>query len=381
MSGPDPVVAAVRSAVRAALRDLAPESLVLVACSGGTDSLALAAATAFEAPKLGLRAGAVVVDHAWFEASAQVAANAAQTCRDLGLNPVEVARLKARDIAAGPHGRRGQGGPEAAAREGRYEALQRLAVRYEAVAILLGHTLDDQAETVLLGLARGSGLRSSAGMAARRGLLRRPLLGITRAHTQEFCAAAGLSPWHDPANLDPAYARPRVRAALAALGEALGPQLVANLARTAELAREDADALDALAEQALAQHQGGGSSSGGSSSGGSSSGGSSSGIVAVLDCGLLAGTDTAVRRRVLLRTMRAAGCPGSALGRRQVLALDALVMAWHGQGPVHLPGGVVARRRYGRLVFRRGPDPDPGPDPDVEVDFESEPWADRDRQE
>ncbi|HEY8720806.1 tRNA lysidine(34) synthetase TilS, partial [Pengzhenrongella sp.] len=185
MSGPAPAVAAARLAVRADLADLPDGALVLVACSGGPDSLALAAATAFVAPRAGLRAGAVVVDHGLQRGSARVADDAATACRVLGLAPVRVVRV---DVGA-------RGGPEAAARTARYDALEAAAVELGAAAVLLGHTLDDQAETVLLGLARGSGARSLAGMPARRGSLRRPLLGLRRADTLAVCAALGLEPW------------------------------------------------------------------------------------------------------------------------------------------------------------------------------------------
>src|SRR3954467_10939978 len=156
-----PAIADVRRAVRAGLEDAAPPALVLVALSGGADSLALAAATAFEAPRAGLRAGAVVVDHGWHDGSAPGAPPAAAACDALGLDPVHVADVTAQAAA-------GHGGPEAAARDARYAALEGAARAGGAALVLLGHTLDDQAETVLLGLARGSGARSLAGMPARR---------------------------------------------------------------------------------------------------------------------------------------------------------------------------------------------------------------------
>jgi tRNA(Ile)-lysidine synthase len=333
MSGPDPAVASVRHAVRADLADLADGALVLVACSGGPDSLALAAATAFEVGRAeracrGLRAGAVVVDHRWRPESAAVAARAGATCRALGLDPVEVVAADART---------GTGGPEAAARAARYAVLDAAAGGHGAAAVLLGHTLDDQAETVLLGLARGSGARSLAGMAARRGRYRRPLLDLTRATTVAACAALGLTPWNDPANVDPSYARSRVRAAMDVLGQALGPGLPAALARTATQLAEDADALDGYAADLLAAARLGTAVPDG----------------LTLDAGSLGRGPAAVRRRALLLALRAAGCPAGALGRRHVLAVDALVVAWRGQGPVHLPAAVVASRDCGRLTVAR----------------------------
>jgi tRNA(Ile)-lysidine synthetase-like protein len=327
MSGPSAAVAAVRVAVRRALTSLPSGAHVLVACSGGPDSLALAAATAFVAPRAGLTAGAAVVDHGWHPASASVAAAAATTCERLGLAPVAV--LDVAEAAAA-----GRGGPEAAARDARYAALEHEADAQGAVAVLLGHTLDDQAETVLLGLARGSGARSLAGMPARRGRLLRPLLGVARVTTRAACADLGLEPHDDPANADPAYARVRVRGALAQLAEALGPGLPAALARTAEQLALDAEALEAYAAQLL----------------------QSAGREGGYDLAVLAAAPDAVRRRALLAAARDAGSPGAALGSRHVLALDGLVVGSAGRpgrsgqhGGVHLPGGFVAVRRCGTL--------------------------------
>ena len=350
MSGPDPAVAAVRQAVRAQLADLPDDALVLVACSGGPDSLALAAGAAFEVGRAadrgrGLRAGAVVVDHGWHPGSASVAARAALACRGLGLDPVEVAD-------AGEAVRAGGGGPEAAARSARYAALDEAAERLDAVAVLLGHTLDDQAETVLLGLARGSGARSLAGMAARRGRYRRPLLDLPRSTTVAACASEGLEPWTDPANADPAYARARVRAAMDDLGLALGPGLAPALARTAAQLAEDADALDAYAAALLATAARPAGNADVASPDAANPDVERPDAV-TLDVATLAGAPAAVRRRALLSALRAAGCPAGALGRRHVLAVDALVVAWRGQGPVHLPGAVVATRDCGRLAVAR----------------------------
>jgi tRNA(Ile)-lysidine synthase len=311
----DPAVAAIRLAVRDDLADLDAGDLVLVAVSGGADSLALAAAVAHEAPKLGLRAGAVTVDHGLQPGSATRAAGFAASCATLGLDPVVV-----ETVAVGT-----TGGPEAAAREARYAALDAAARRNDASAVILGHTLDDQAETVLLGLARGSGARSLAGMAARRGLLRRPLLGVRRTATLDACLALGLVPWVDPHNADPSYTRVRVRAdALPALVAALGPGVPEALARTAELLRADADALDAMA----------------------------AGVQDAADVAELAALPAAVRSRALHRAAITAGVPAGSLTAGHVREVDRLVTDWHGQGPVSLPGGLVADRSCDRLSFR-----------------------------
>jgi tRNA(Ile)-lysidine synthase len=321
--GPPPAVAAVRLAVRRSLAALDPGDLVLVACSGGADSLALAASAAFEAPRAGLRAGAVTVDHGLQPGSAERAAEVVGLLRALDLAPVEAVA-----VTVGT-----EGGPEAAARSARYAALDSCAERLGAVAVLLGHTRDDQAETVLLGLARGSGARSLAGMAPVTGRYLRPLLDLGRADTEAACTAAGLRPWTDPHNSDPAYARARVRTeALPALERALGPGVAEALARTARLLRADADALDGWAERVVSEQDrdGGG-----------------------LDVATLAALPEAVRRRVLHRAAVAAGSPRGALTARHVAALDGLVGDWHGQGPLQLPGGVSASRSCGRLLLGR----------------------------
>ena len=214
---------------------------MLAACSGGADSLALAAALAHEAPRLGLRGGGVTVDHGLQDGSADRAAQVAALLGRLGLDPVRIATVT---VASGP----GRGGPEAAARTARYAALEQVAEQTGAAAVLLAHSRDDQAETVLLGLARGSGARALAGMPARRGRLRRPLLGLSRAALREACQALQLEPWDDPHNFDPSYARARVRhQALPALEAALGPGIAEALARSAAQLSADCDALDAIA--------------------------------------------------------------------------------------------------------------------------------------
>jgi tRNA(Ile)-lysidine synthase len=311
----DPAVAAIRLAVRDELADCSAGDLVLVAVSGGADSLALAAAVASEAPKRGLRAGAVTVDHGLQSGSAQRAADVAGVCADIGLDPVVV-----ETVAVGT-----AGGPEAAARDARYTALDAVARRTGACAVVLGHTLDDQAETVLLGLARGSGARSLAGMAARRDLLRRPLLGVRREQTIAACQALDLRPWVDPHNTDPAYARARVRAAaLPALVAALGPGVPVALARSAALLRADAEALDAWATT----------------------------VKDPADVTELTALPAAVRSRVLRRAAIEAGAPAGSLTAGHVHELDRLVTDWHGQGAVSLPGGLEVNRSCDRLSFR-----------------------------
>ncbi|GIG85211.1 tRNA lysidine(34) synthetase TilS [Plantactinospora endophytica] len=361
MAALPPPVAAIRVAVRRALSDVPGNGPVLVACSGGADSLALAAGTAFVAARLGVPAGLVTVDHGLQEGSARRAADVAKWAGEQGFAPVEVATVR---VAGRP------GGPEAAAREARYRALVEAAHRYDAGTVLLGHTRDDQAETVLLALARGAGPRGLAGMPATREYagvtLARPLLEITRAQTRKACASLGLTPWEDPHNTDDRYARARVRAdVLPTLVRALGPGVLDNLARTARLAAEDGAALDDLARAGYAEAHippavpppdplsvsdpvsGSGPVSG---TGATSGPAPTAGAVGGLAVPVLAGMPPAVRSRVLHLWCRELGAPPAALSYRHVAALNALVTAWRGQGAVHLPGDIRATRRGGVLI-------------------------------
>lgn len=316
MGRPHPATAAVRVAVRAALRELPPDRPVLVACSGGADSLALAEAAAFVGDHEQRRVGAVVVDHQLFEGSGRVADGVAAQCRALGLEPVLVERV----VVAGP------GGPESAARDARYAAFDRAAEATGAVAVLLGHTRDDQAEQVLLGLVRGAGARSLSGMPRARDRYRRPLLGLSREQTRAACTAEQLTWWDDPMNDDPAYLRVRARRALVDLERDLGPGVSAALARSAEQLREDADHLDTLADAAQASLG-----------------------VGPWPVEALVALPRAVRTRVWRRLALAAGAPAGQLSTRHTEACDALLTQWHGQGPVSLPGPLEATRADGRV--------------------------------
>ena len=312
-------------AVTRALAPVVAEALdgalrVRAACSGGPDSLALAAALAWHARREpALMAEALVVDHRLQPGSGRVAGRVAEQLDALGL----AARVTAVDVD------RGAGlGPEAAARRARYAALRGPGPSGAVPGlVLLGHTLDDQAETVLLGLARGSGTRSLAGMPSRSGtapVLVRPLLGLRRADTAAACADWGLEPWHDPQNDDAAYARVRVRREIMPLLEArLGPGIARALARTASLAAADADLLDGLAARAAPGLVGDGG----------------------LDAGALAAQPPALRGRIVRSWLVGAGVvePSAA----HTGAVLALVEDWHGQRGVDLPGGVRVVRAGG----------------------------------
>jgi tRNA(Ile)-lysidine synthase len=310
MTGPPAATAAVRVAARRSLADVTGP--VAAAVSGGADSLALAAALAFERPG----SFAFVVDHGLQSGSAEVAARAATQCSDLGLQPEVISRSTAPAGQQAPGG----GGPEAAARKLRYWMLGLLAERHGVDVVLLGHTLDDQAETVLLGLARGSGARALAGMPGQRDLFRRPLLGLSREVTAKACAEAGLVPWADPHNDDPSFARVRVRSTVLPVLEAeLGPRIAEALARTAAQLRDDADVLDALTPDLPDEPS----------------------------CAELLDLAPAIRSRAVKRW--AERLCGTAVTAVHVEAVRALVEDWSGQGPVDLPGGVRIRRTEDRL--------------------------------
>ncbi|WP_431779000.1 tRNA lysidine(34) synthetase TilS [Microbacterium aurantiacum] len=312
-----PAVAEIRRAVRAALADLDPKGTVVVALSGGADSLALAAAVAFEAPRARRDALAVIVDHGLQEASAAVAASAAERARGLGL-AVRVVRVDVGD----------EGGPEAAARSARYGALRTEAAERAPAVIVTGHTLDDQAETVLLGLARGSGAASLQGMAAVGDLdgvpLVRPLLDVRRETTRAACTAQGLSWWDDPHNTDDRFARVRVRErVLPALEAEIGPGIAEALARTAAQLREDAAAFDEMIAETIED------------------------IVEPAEAGIavsvaaLAANPAALRHRIIRHVVAAEF--HQSLTRAQTLEVARLVTHWTGQGPIDLPGCRAAR--------------------------------------
>lgn len=238
------------------------DSPIMVAVSGGADSLALAVLAAETQRVTGIPFGAIVLDHRLQEVTALVAQLTGRICTTLGLAPVVIDDL---DISE-----RGEG-LEAAARQARYDAFVRAAHSAEAAGILTAHTANDQAEQVLLGLARGSGLRSIAGIRSQRHhtlkgyepvRIGRPLLGLTRDDTEKICSWAGLAYFDDPMNLDQSVARIRVREnLLPAFVDAqtgLGTGVFAGLVRSAALAADDAEVLESLAEdtyQELADEQ------------------------------------------------------------------------------------------------------------------------------
>lgn len=322
----DPAVAAVRGCVRRALGDpdlppLEPGDTVLVACSGGSDSLALLAATLFEGHKQGLRVIAATVDHGLQDGSAERASALVGQMAAMGADETASAHVVVSAEGVGP---------EAAARRARYDMLEEMADHFGARTILLGHTRDDQAETVLLGLARGSGGRSIAGMRRSFDRYRRPLLDVARADTRAACVAEHLDVWQDPHNEDPTYTRVRVRHTILPVLEAeLGPGVAVALARTGEMLRADMDYLDELAEAALTSLEG------------------------ILAVEALAALAAPVRTRVLRLAALAAGSPASELFHEHVTGMDRLLTHWRGQKGIDLPGHLRVVRRDGVLAFER----------------------------
>jgi tRNA(Ile)-lysidine synthase len=315
-----PSVAAVRNAVRIEFADVAGP--VLVACSGGADSLALLSAAIFWGRKYDVRVIGVTVDHGLQAGSAEHALHVVGQMATLGAGETASARVTVE--AAGR-------GTEAAAREARYAVLGQMADHFVSDTVLLGHTLDDQAETVLLGLARGSGGRSLAGMRRAFDRYRRPLLGVTRADTVTACQVEGIEFWEDPHNLDPAFTRSRVRhRVLPVLEEELGPGVAGALARTADQLREDADLLDELAARSYDDVRAGGG----------------------VDAAMLAALPTALVHRVLRQVALDAGAPPSELFRVHVLALAALLGPHPRPREVQLPGLLTAERDGDLLTFR-----------------------------
>jgi len=309
-------VPAVRNAVRHWLEKYEAGDTVLVAVSGGADSLALAYALAVEAKKLAITVTGVTVDHQLQNQSSVQAEKVVAQLKDFEIECI-VKKVTV-DI---------KDGLEASARKARYQAIEEVVQQQNAVAVFLGHTKDDQAETVLLGLARGSGTRSLSGMAHHNGIYVRPLLEITRIQNEEFCNEVGLQFWIDPHNADSQFARVRVRTeALPTLEKTIGPGISDALARSAHLLRDDADALDHWAKREEIHLN-----------------------LADLDCAHLETLPRAIRSRILRSAIYAAGAPSGSVSAEHVGAVEALISAWNGQGALNLPGGVKVERISGRL--------------------------------
>jgi len=314
-----PAILEIRAVVRPYLDALSPFEKVLVGVSGGADSMALAHALLHEAKSRDLEIIPVVIDHGLQNGSDQVAAVTIEKLRGLGFTEIffSTAQVEMKD------------GLEASARRARYGLFEQALDTYSSRAFFLGHTLNDQAETVLLGLARGSGPRSLSGMAEINGAYVRPLLNIARSITESACREAGIEFWIDPHNSNPDFARVRVRQnVLPILESEIGPGVIEALARTAKLLRQDDEALDEWASHVC------------------------DGLdLSDIPAERLAALPVAIRSRVLRRAIYAAGAPSGSISAEHLVPVEALITNWHGQGELALPGGVKVLRNSGRLTL------------------------------
>lgn len=307
-----------RHAVRQSLTSLSPGDHVLVAVSGGADSLLLAHCLNLEGAKDSLRISAVVIDHQLQERSGEIAEQTKIRLHKMGISAVEVIKV---DVLK-------KDGLEADARSARYLALAASAEKLKANAIFLGHNQDDLAESVLLGLTQGAGTKSLAGMATQSGLYVRPFLSLTREEIIAACNEAEIVYWSDPHNDDERFTRVKIRKQILPLMESqLGPGIKEALARSARIFREDSDALETLTEEIFATISNPES----------------------IDVELLERLPAALRKRVIRRALTRLGA--TRLSSEQLDWVDALISQWHGQGAVALPAGVTARRESGRLAL------------------------------
>jgi tRNA(Ile)-lysidine synthase len=316
-------IVAIRNAVKPHLARLEAGDTVLVAVSGGADSLALASAILTESKQYAITAIAVTIDHQLQSGSDVQAEKVEKQLKEMGYGKVIVKKVVVTT----------ESGLEAGARDARYKALSACATQEKATKVFLGHTRDDQAETVLLGLARGSGTRSLSGMSVENGIYLRPLLQITREETVAACSELGIEPWNDPHNGNADFSRVRVRnEVLPVMEEKLGPGISAALARSAGILRDDADALDEIAQSEI-----------------------STSDLSDLDCEHLSSLARAIRSRVLRAALYAAGAPSGSITADHLAGVEALVTSWHGQGALSLPGGVKVERISGRLSLLAQP--------------------------
>jgi tRNA(Ile)-lysidine synthase len=310
-------IVSIRNAVRPHLAELEPGDRFIVAVSGGADSLALAHALFTESVPLALNPIAVTVDHQLQDNSGVQAEKVLQQLKEIGYGQVDIQKVV---VASDSN-------IEAHARDVRYQALDKSAQESQAKKIFLGHTFNDQAETVLLGLARGSGTRSLSGMSENSGLYVRPLLSITREETERACRELSLDYWSDPHNFNTEFTRVRVRReVIPFLEEHLDAGISKALVRTAALLSEDGEALDQWAAKELLALD-----------------------PSSLDCDYLNSLPKAIRTRILRSSAQSAGATPGSLTFEQISAMEAMISAWKGQGALSLAGGVKVERISGRL--------------------------------
>ena len=310
-----PALWQIRKAVKPWLNDSAQP--VLFGCSGGADSMALAVALFMES--LNTKVIPIVIDHGLQEGSAQITSQTVERLKQIGFTQVESARAQVTMTD----------GLEASARRARYQLFNQFIETYQPKYFLLAHTLNDQAENVLLGLARGSGARSLSGMAVKNNIFVRPLLKISRELTTAACSEARIEIWSDPHNEDLRFTRVRVRKNLLPIIEDnLGPGITEALVRSADLLRDDADALDGFAAEYFNQADS-----------------------FNLDVKELERLPKAITTRVLRLAIYKAGAPAGSLTAEHIAAAQALISDWHGQKEVSLPGNVKLLRNSGRITL------------------------------
>ena len=309
-----------RLAVRQALHGINTGDHVMVAVSGGADSLLLAHCLVLEGKHHALRITAVIINHQLQENSSEIANSTKAKLLAMGISDVDVVPV---DVIK-------KDGLEADARSARYAALDSCAQTLGAHAIFLGHNQDDLAESVLLGLTQGSGTKSLAGMATQSGIYIRPFLSISREEVVNACLEVGIEYWDDPHNEDERFTRVKIRKQILPLMESLiGPGIKEALARSARIFREDSEALEILTEEIFATIP----------------------DPAFIEVALLEKLPTALRKRVIRRAISRLGA--NRISAEQLDWVDALISDWRGQGPVALPAGVTARRESGRLALSR----------------------------
>ena len=301
-----------QNAVKNLLKDFEPADNILVACSGGADSLALAWTSQVVTKRIGLNLIAVIIDHQLIKESSQVAQDAKKKCEDFGVEKVVIKQIEVKDDNEGL---------EAAARKARYEAFEELVNEFNAKAVLLAHTQDDQAETMLMRLTRGSGAKSLSAMKEVSGKYLRPFLHIRKQVLVVALEKENISYWQDPANTNYKFLRAKVRHELMPkLIEVLGDSAIDSLDRTSELLKEDNEALESIALESYEK------------------------LNKELKVQELEKLPTAIRKRVIKIAALNSGVTPGPFSFEHIEAIDALVTNWRGQGNVDLPGFIQASR-------------------------------------
>ena len=301
-----------QNAVNHLLKNFEPADNILVACSGGADSLALAWTSQVVAKRLGLNLICVIIDHQLIKESAQVALEAKIKCENFGIEKVVIKQIEVKD---------NKEGLEAAARKARYEAFEQLAIEFDANAVLLAHTQDDQAETMLMRLTRGSGAKSLSAMKEVSGKYLRPFLHIRKFELVNALEKEGITYWQDPSNTDYKFLRAKVRHELMPkLIEVLGQSAIESLDKTSDLLKEDNDALDLIAQENYEK------------------------LNRELKVENLEEFPAALRKRIIKIAALEAGVISGPFSYEHIEAIDALVTNWRGQGNVDLPGFIQASR-------------------------------------